>query len=227
MQASGGIATFSDLTVGTVGSGYTLAVSGTNLIGATSNPFSVNPGPAAKLLVTTEPVSSVAAGTAFGFVVTAEDQYGNLATGFNGNVTISLESGPSGATLAGTTSAAATGGVADVAGLILTKAGTNYTLQVSGQLSGTALTAATTTAITVTPLAASQFVISSQPPSSVTAGSPFGLQITAEDIYGNQATAFGGSVAVSLSHNPGTGVLGGTLICHGLKRRGPVLRASA
>ncbi len=218
VQASGGIATFSNLTVGTVGSGYTLAVSGTDpvtgakLIGATSNPFSVNPGPAAKLLVTTEPVSSVAAGTAFGFVVTAEDQYGNLATGFNGNVTISLESGPSGATLTGTTSAAATGGVADVSGLILTKAGTNYTLQVSGQVSGTALTAATTTAITVTPLAASQFVISSQPPSTVTAGSPFGLQITAEDKYGNQATAFHGSVAVSLSHNPGTGVLSGTLI---------------
>ncbi len=219
VQASGGIATFSDLTVGTVGSGYTLAVSGTGLIGATSNLFSVNPGPAAKLLITTEPVSSVAAGTGFGFVVTAEDQYNNLATSFDGNVTISLESGPSGATLTGTTSATATNGVANVAGLILTKAtlpGISYTLEVSSTTVNPAtnlpITSTTTTAITVTPLAASQFVISSQPPSSVTAGSPFGLTITAEDIYGNQATAFHGSVAVSLSHNPGTGVLGGTLI---------------
>ncbi len=96
MMAVDGIATFTDLNVGTVGSGYTLAVVSPGLTGATSTAFTVNPGPAAKLLITTEPASTVAAGSQFGFVVTAEDQYGNLATSFTGIETISVLSGPSG-----------------------------------------------------------------------------------------------------------------------------------
>ena len=148
------------------------------------------PAAASQLLITTQPKSSVAAGSQFGFVVTAEDQYGNVATSFNGNETIAVATGPAGGTLTGTTSATAKNGVADVSGLILTKAGSGYTLQVSS----TGLTSATTTAITVTPLAASQFVITTQPPSSVTAGSPFGLTVTAEDTFGNQATSFNSSV---------------------------------
>ena len=207
MMAVDGIATFTDLNVGTVGSGYTLAVTSPGLTGATSTAFVVNPGPAAKLLITTEPASTVPAGSQFGFVITAEDQYGNLATSFNGTETIALLSGPSGAVLTGANSATATAGVATASGLILTKTG-SYTLQVSG----TGLTPATTTSITVTALTASQFVISTEPPSSVIAGSPFAMAITAEDKFGNVATGFQGNVAVSLSHDPGTGVLGGTLI---------------
>ena len=90
VNAVGGVATFTGLSVDLVGSGYSLAVSSPNLTGATSNTFSVVAGPATQLVVTTEPKSSVAAGTQFGFVVTAEDQYGNLATSFDGNETISV-----------------------------------------------------------------------------------------------------------------------------------------
>ena len=49
----------------------------------------MTPAAASQLLVTTQPSGSVAAGSQFSFVVTAEDQYGNVATGFNGNETIS------------------------------------------------------------------------------------------------------------------------------------------
>ncbi len=204
--AVAGVATFTGLTVDVVGSGYTLAVSSPGLTGATTNSFSAIPGAATHLLVTTEPKSSVAAGSQFSMVVAAEDQFDNLATGFNGNETISVESGPSGGALTGTIGANAVDGVANVTGLILTKAGT-YTLQVSSPN----LTSVITTSVTVTPLAASQFIVSSEPPSSVVAGVPFGLTITAEDIYNNVATGFNNSVAIGLATNPGTGTLGGPL----------------
>ncbi len=204
--ASNGIATFSDLSVGTVGGGYTLSVSSPLLVGATSSQFIVNPGAAAKLIVTSEPPSSVNAGSPFGFVITAVDQYGNLATSFNGIDSIGLGgTHPAGSSISGANSAQATNGIATVSGLVLTESG-NYTLGVSS----TGLTAATTTGVSVKALAASQFVVSTQPPSSVIAGTPFGLTITAEDKYGNQATSYNSTVSVSLSHNPGTGTLGGT-----------------
>ena len=205
--AVNGVATFSGLSVDLVGTGYTLAASSTGLTGDTSTPFSATPAAASQLLITTQPNSSVAAGAQFSFIVTAEDQYGNVATSFNGNETVTLASGPSGGTLTGTSNATAQNGVATISGLILTKAGSGYTLQVSS----TGLTSATTTAITVTPLAASRFVITTQPPSTVTAGSPFGFAVTAEDTFGNVATTFNTLVSIGLTRNPGTGSLGGTL----------------
>jgi subtilisin-like proprotein convertase family protein len=205
--AVNGVATFSGLSVDLVGTGYTLAASSNGLAGDTSTSFSATPAAASQLLITTEPQSSVAAGAQFSFIVTAEDQYGNVATSFNGNETVALASGPNGGTLTGTSNASAKNGVATISGLILTQAGSGYTLQVSS----TGLTPATTTAIKVTPLAASRFVITTQPPSSVTAGTPFGFMVTAEDTFGNVATTFNTLVSIGLTRNPGTGTLGGTL----------------
>ncbi len=205
VTAVAGVATFTGLTVDVVGSGYTLAVSSTGLPGVTTNSFAALPGNATQLVITTEPKSTVAAGSQFGFVVAAEDQFNNLATGFNGNETITVESGPSGGALSGTVGANATNGIANVTGLILTKAGT-YTLQVSSPN----LTSVITTSVTVTPLAASQFIVSSEPPSSVVAGVPFGLTVTALDTFNNVATGFNNSVTIALAQNPGTGTLGTT-----------------
>jgi subtilisin-like proprotein convertase family protein len=199
-----GVATFSGLSVDEVGPGYTLTASSTGVVGAvTSNSFTVIAGPATKLLVTTEPLGTVAAGSPFSFVVTAEDQYGNLATSFVGNETITLNSGPAGAKLTGTSNATASNGVATVSGLILTKAGSGYTLQIAS----IGLTSAVTDSITVTPLAASALVITPPLPSIVVAGSTFGLSVSAEDKFGNLATSFNSPVVVSLDHNPGSGVL--------------------
>jgi hypothetical protein len=71
------------------------------------------------------------------------------------------------------------------------------------------LTAATTGSFDVTPAAASQLIITSGPPSTVTAGSSFGLTVTAEDRFGNVATQFAGGVAVALQSNPTGASLGG------------------
>ena len=223
VAASNGVASFSDLTVGTaatgyagtVGTGYTVTASGTNLTSATTNPFAVIPGAATKFVVTTEPASSVAAGSPFGFIISAEDQFGDLATSFNGTESITVLSGPSLGVLSGANGATAKNGVATASGLILTTAttpSTQYTLQISSA-AVPPIASTSTTPIAVTALAAQKFVVSTEPPSSVVAGTPFGLGITAEDKYGNTATSFTGSVAVALAHNPnpGTAGLAGTL----------------
>src|SRR5262249_2452513 len=59
--------------------------------------------------------------------------------------------------------------------------------------------------------AASQLVVTTQPPGGVVAGSGFGLVVAAEDKCGNVNPNFGGSVAVALLNNPGGATLGGTL----------------
>jgi hypothetical protein len=54
-------------------------------------------------------------------------------------------------------------------------------------------------------------VVTEQPPSSVAAGSPFGLSVAVEDASGNVDTSFIGSFTVALANSPGGSILGGTL----------------
>ena len=63
----------------------------------------------------------------------------------------------------------------------------------------------------VATLATSNLVVTQQPPSSVTAGSGFGLTVEAEDSSGNLINSFNGTVTVALGNNPGGATLGGTL----------------
>ncbi len=105
-------------------------------------------------------------------------------------MTVALANNPGGATLGGTLTATASNGVATFSGLTLTTAASGYTLEVSGSGLGSGVTSA----ITVTPAAASQVVITQQPPASVTAGSGFGLQASIEDAYGNVVTSASNAV---------------------------------
>jgi hypothetical protein len=59
--------------------------------------------------------------------------------------------------------------------------------------------------------AGTMLVVTAQPPGSVTAGSSFGLTVTAENSSGTVDMAFNGTVTVALSANPGGSTLGGTL----------------
>jgi streptogramin lyase len=173
---------------------------GTNAIGVATLATS-------QLVVTVQPPSSVTAGSAFGLTVEAEDSSGNLLSSFNGTVTVALATNPGGATLGGTLSVTASGGVAMFSGLSLTTAASGYTLVVSGSGLGEGVTSA----ITVTPAAASQLVITEQPPASVTVNSAFGLQASIEDAYGNVVTSDTNTVSVALANNPTGAKLGGTL----------------
>ena len=165
------------------------------------------PGLASQFAVTSQP-STVAAGSTFSITATAEDaQAAILANTFTGSVVIALAADPGSTTLGGTLTGTASRGVATFSGLSLNKVGSGYTLTAAGS----SLTSATSGGITVTPSTATQLLLTTQPPSNVTAGGQFGLTVTAEDAFGNVATGFTGSETVSLASNPVGGTLGGAV----------------
>ncbi len=145
------------------GIGFVRIADGTVDIGA----FEVQP--TSHLAVTTQPPASVMAGTGFGLTITAEDASGNTLTSFDGTVTVALASGHAGAGLGGTLTATAQNGVASFSGLTLDQAGTGYRLLVSG----TGLASRFTSEFDVTGAAATQLVVTTQPPGSVFAGNGF------------------------------------------------------
>ncbi len=205
--ASAGAFTFTGLKLNKAAMGYTLAASGGSLSAATSNSITIVAAPASQWVIATQPPASLTAGVAFGLVVSAEDSFGNVAPSYNGSVSLTLAANPGGATLGGAVTQSASAGVASFTGLTLNKAGGPCSLNVSG---GT-LTAATTTGILVSPAAATQWVVTTQPPSSAIAGSAFSLTVAAEDGSGNVNTTYSGSVTLALAANPGGATLGGVL----------------
>ena len=206
-NASAGVATFAGLTLDQAANGYTIQATATGLSSATTNAFDITPAAASQLVVTTQPPASTIAGTSFGLTVTAEDLYGNLTPGFTSGVTVALKNNPGSGTLNGTLTVNASAGVATFSGLTLDQAANGYTIQATT----TGLSSATTNAFDITPAAASQLVVTTQPPASTTAGNSFGLTVSAEDPYGNLTPSFTSSVTVALKSNPGSGTLNGNL----------------
>ncbi len=188
VTAVNGVATFSGLILNAAGIGYTLTASSGSLIKTTTTPINVTAAAASKLIVTTQPPSSVTAGSSFGLTITAEDQYGNLATSFNSTVTIALGSNPGSSTLGGILTVTAVNGVATFSKLTLNKVGTGYTLKATGSPA-----TATTSGINVTAAAASSLAFSGLP-ATATVGTAFGFTVTAYDPYGNVATGYTGTV---------------------------------
>jgi virginiamycin B lyase len=159
------------------------------------------------LVVTQQPPASVTAGSGFSLTVQAQDSSGNLVTSFNGLVTVMLASNPGGATLGGTVTVTASSGVATFPRVTLDKAASGYTLIVSGIGAGST----TTSAVTVTPAAATQVVITQQPPATVQVNKTFALKASIEDAYGNVVTTAFNTVSVAFANNPTGATLGGTL----------------
>ena len=143
---SGGVATFSNLSVSHAGT-YTLRASATGVNAATSSSFSVSPGAAAKLAFLTQP-SAVDAGAAITPAVRVEvlDAGNNPVTSFSGPVTIAIANNPPGdGVLTGTLTVNASGGVATFADLEIDRSGSGYTLRATS----TGLTAATSSSFNV------------------------------------------------------------------------------
>ena len=140
-------------------------------------------------MLTSPPPSSLTAGAPFGLVLAAEDPYGNVDPTFTGSVTVALAINPGGATLSGTTNVQWSNGLAAFAGLSLNKNGSGYTLQASS--SGLS---PTTVGFGVSSAAVTQLVASV--PTTVTAGQPVTVKVTAEDAFGNIVTTFDGNLSV-------------------------------
>ncbi len=153
-----------------------------------------------------EPPSTVTAGAGFGFTLAVEDSLGDVVTSYSGSAMVVLANNTGSSTLGGTLSVAISNGMATFSGLSLNRVASGYTLLATSST----LTSATSSEISVTPGAASQLLVTTQPPATVTAGANFGLTVTAEDAEGNVATGFSGSVTAALANNPGGSTLGGT-----------------
>jgi hypothetical protein len=202
---SDGVATFTNLFLNTAGT-YTLQASDGTLSPAVSKSCTVSAAPASRLVVTAGPPASVTAGAGFGLTVAAEDAFGNVDTSFKGKVTLALASDPGGSTLGGTLTISASNGIATFSGLTLDQAVRGYSFLAFGPDQVLPIT----NAFSVTAATATQLVVTTQPPTSLTAGAGFGLTVTAEDALGNVDTSFNGRVTLSLASNPGNATLGGT-----------------
>ena len=207
MAASGGVATFAGLTLDKAALGATLKATSGTLFAATTSAIDVTAAPATQLVVMTQPLAGVTAGSGFDLVLLAEDDFGNVDPNFDGSVTLGLMSSPVGSALGGTSTVTASSGTATFSGLTLNNVAAGDTLQAS---SGT-LKSATTSSIPVVAAAATQLLVTTEPQDSVAAGSGFGLVVTAEDGFGNIDTTFDGSVTLALASDPAGDTLGGTL----------------
>src|SRR5439155_813524 len=129
VAAASGVATFANLSINRVGTGYTLTAAVTGLTTGTSAAFNITAGTATALVFTVEP-SNTAAGVAITPAVqaTAQDALGNAVPGFTGSVRVAIGTNPAGGTLSGSLTVAAVGGVASFSTLSLNKSGTGYTL---------------------------------------------------------------------------------------------------
>jgi hypothetical protein len=135
--------------------------------------------------------ATAVAGQAFPVTVTAVDGNGNPATGFTGTIAISDSSQALAQPFSYTFSAADAGTHTFANPLYVNSAGV-HTVTATSPFLPTA-----STQLTILPAAATRFTVAA-PPSS-TAGSSVNVTATAYDIYGNVATNYVGTVALSSS----------------------------
>src|SRR5262249_7657041 len=110
VAAVNGVATFSNLVLNKASTGYTISISSTGLTGVTSSSFNVTAAAATHFLVSAP--AGILAGSAFNFIITAQDQFNNTAiysgtmhfTSSDGNATLPADS----TLMAGTSSLSAT-----------------------------------------------------------------------------------------------------------------------
>jgi hypothetical protein len=148
--------------------------------------WSATSAPATSFAVSGFP-SSTTAGVAGAFTVTAEDAGGATATAYAGTVHFT-SSDPQAVLPAAYTFTASDQGMHTFSATLKTAGAQSLTVtdRTSGSLTGTE------TGITVSPAAASKFIISA--PASVSAGVAFSLTLTVEDAYGNVVTGYTGTV---------------------------------
>ena len=169
-------------TLNTAGTQHLTASDGTLTV--TSSGITVSAG-AATQLVLTGVTTSITAGNSQTFIVTAKDASNNVATGYAGTISVTSDDGaavlPTASTLtSGTKSFSIT----------LKTAGTMHFSVGDGTLS------ATSAGITVSPAAASQLALSGVP-ASTTSGASQSFTVTAKDVFGNTATSYAGTVAIT------------------------------
>ena len=164
------------------------------------------PGRATQLVVTVEPPANLAPNAPFQLIVLAQDANGNVDPAYTSNVSLSFANNPSGATLAGTKTVRAVGGVITFNDLSIDQLGAGFTLQATGS----GLTTGVSTPVNVLAATATTLSISSQA-STAALNSPIRLVVSAVDAQGNLDPTFNGDISVQLVNNPGAATLTGNL----------------
>lgn len=209
VNAVNGIATFSNLSIQQVSTGYTLTASAGPLTGATSRPFDIMVPPPTQLAFTVSP-GNVTAGAPItpSLQVSIKDATGAIVTTATNTVSLTLGGTVSGATLAGTTTVSAVNGVATFSDLVIQKAGTGYTLAAAAS----SLRSASSPPFAVAPAAPAKLTFAA-PPSTSDTTRPItpAVQVAIQDAFANTVTSATNAVTLSLGANPGGATLAGTL----------------
>ena len=207
VAAVNGVATFSNLSINRTGNGYTLTASSGSLTGATSNSFSITPGPpsGATSQITASPTSIPANGASTSTItVELRDALGNPLTVGGAAVVLS-------------TTAGSLGPVSDqgngryTAILTSSSSTTNVNAIVSGTVNGAAITDTATVTFTAVAPVATRLVFGQQP-TQTQAGAAIAPPVTVRAVSnaGATVTSFTGNVTIAIGNNPGAGTLSGT-----------------
>ena len=207
VAAVAGVATFPNLVLQKAANGYTLVASSGACAGATSAAFNVAANWPVSLAFVQQPTVSVA-GDAIAPAPSVEivDAFGNRTTS-SAKVTIGLAPNPGGATLSGTLTATAVGGLATFTGLSLDKVAADYRLGASSP----GFLPITSAAFAVTP-AAPHHLAFVQMPSDFIAGEPCTPAVSAQvlDRFGNRTPGYVGDVGLAIDVNPTAATMVGT-----------------
>ena len=202
--AVGGVATFPNLSIHTVGT-YILRATSTGLAAASSSSVVVVPAAPSQLAIQSEPTTATA-GQVFAtpLVIHEEDHYGNLETDDNSTRVTALMASGAGP-LHGTISVAVTGGVATFADLSDNAADT---ITIGFSVGGLPL--AVTNPIVVGPATVYTLIVQAQPSPTAAAGQAFATPpvIDEEDQYGNLETGDNATLVTAMLAE-GTGPLQG------------------
>jgi hypothetical protein len=204
-----GVATFTGCNIGKLGTGYTLtatdAADNLTTPSSPSSSFNITAGPAAQLVFTSSPGTTVV-GDPLGPqpVVVVEDAGGNPTTTNMGTVSLAIGTNPGGGTLSGCTQTTS-GATVTFAGCAISAVGNGYTLVASDG----SLTPATSNAFNVAVATLTSFKVSPQT-TTPTAGTAFNVTITALDqsgytfpgLSGTQTIAFTGPANSPNGHAP-------------------------
>ena len=209
VSAVSGEATFSDISVDKVGTGYTLDATASGLTLATSASFDITVGTATQLVYSVEPSNAAAISSISPAIkVQVLDGGGNLVTTATDSITLAINNNPASGTLSGTLTVSAVSGEATFSNISVDKVGTGYTLDATAS----GLTLATSASFDITVGTATQLVYSVEPTNTATLTSinP-AIRVQVLDGGGNLVTTATDSITLAINNNPASGTLSGTL----------------
>jgi alpha-tubulin suppressor-like RCC1 family protein len=209
VNAVGGIATFSGITIETADSGYTLSASASGTPSATSPSFFILPAASARLRFVQFSVTDTA-GQSLPFEVHVTDRFGNVTPGAVGAVFVRISTNPTGAALInGNFSFVVTNGIADLSLLSIQKSGFGYRFVATGSGGVAGLDSAFSGDLTVNPASPTILAFTQQPGFTFLGDNLLPSLVRPQDQFGN-STGTATTITLTVGVNPWGGALIGT-----------------